>query len=85
MDCENNCVVFRSVSAYNTSITCSNCGHTDKRNRTSQEIFMCLRCGHTDEADVNAAINIRDRFLTGKYGSGFQPLDKIESLEIKIL
>lgn len=79
MDCENNRVVFRSVSAYNTSIMCASCGHVDKRNRTSQEIFMCLRCGHTDEADVNAAINIRDRFLTGKYGSGFKPLKRIRS------
>jgi hypothetical protein len=27
-----------------------------------------------DNADVNAAMNILDRFLTGKYGSGCKPL-----------
>lgn len=79
-DCEENRVYFRSVYPYNTSITCSNCGHADKRNRKSQDIFKCLRCGYTNQADENAAINIRDRFLIGTYGSDFQPLDQIKIL-----
>ncbi len=80
-DSEENRVYFRSVYPYNTSIKCSNCGYTDKRNRISQDIFNCLRCNHTDSADENAAINIRDRFLTGPYGAGFEPLDRVRSEE----
>ncbi|MHB8191425.1 MAG: RNA-guided endonuclease InsQ/TnpB family protein, partial [Ferrimicrobium sp.] len=40
-----------------TSLRCSECGYTDKKNRKSQAIFHCLSCGHTDNADVNAAKN----------------------------
>jgi putative transposase len=46
------------VDYRNTSQRCSCCGHTEKRNRKSQEIFKCLNCGHEENADVNAAINI---------------------------
>ncbi|MHB8189887.1 MAG: RNA-guided endonuclease InsQ/TnpB family protein [Ferrimicrobium sp.] len=41
-----------------TSLRCSECGYTDKRNRKSQAIFCCLSCNYTDNADVNAARNI---------------------------
>ena len=46
------------VDYRNTSQRCSCCGHTEKRNRKSQEFFKCLNCGHEENADVNAAINI---------------------------
>ena len=67
--CEENRVSFRSVSPYNTSITCSNCGHADRMNRQSQECFCCQKCGHADNADLNASKNILSRFVLGKYGS----------------
>lgn len=67
--CEENRVSFRTVSPYNTSITCSNCSHVDKMNRQSQECFCCLKCGHADNADLNASKNILSRFVLGKYGS----------------
>ena len=41
-----------------TSMRCSECGHTEPKNRKSQAIFCCLSCGYTDNADVNAAKNI---------------------------
>jgi len=69
---ERNRVSFRTVSPFNTSITCPICGLIDKRNRKSQEIFLCQSCGYTDNADVNAARNILNRFLTGPYGAGCQ-------------
>ena len=72
MKSEDNRVSFRTVSAYNTSIICNSCGHTDRRNRLG-EAFLCLRCGHGDNADVNASRNIRDRFLTGPYGACCKP------------
>jgi IS605 OrfB family transposase len=77
--CEWNRVSFRSVSPYYTSQKCSSCGHTDRRNRVG-EVLKCLGCGHTNNADVNAAMNILDRFLTGKYGSGCKPLKSSDTL-----
>jgi len=74
MGCEENRVSFRTVSCYNTSITCPLCGHVDKRNRNG-EVFLCLSCGHGDNADTNASKNILNRFLTGPYGAGFKPID----------
>jgi putative transposase len=52
-------VVF--VDARNTSRTCVECGHVDKRNRKSQAVFCCTACGHTDNADYNAAREISRR------------------------
>lgn len=46
------------VNPKNTSITCSKCGHKDKKNRKTQAKFECLECGHINNADVNAALNI---------------------------
>src|ERR1035437_3832818 len=71
--CERNRVSFRTVPAYNTSITCPICGCIDKTNRVG-EIFKCRNCNHTDNADVNAAKNILNRFVTGKYGSCYKHL-----------
>lgn len=44
-----------------TSRACPVCGCVDKRNRRSQAEFCCVSCGHMAPADVNAAINIRER------------------------
>lgn len=65
--CEINRISFRSVSPYYTSQTCPRCNHVDRGNRNG-EIFMCLNCGYTNNVDINAGINILNRFLTGAYG-----------------
>ncbi len=70
--CEDTNVSFRTVSPYNTSITCSQCGHAEKGNRHGQ-MFCCLKCGHQANADVQASRNILARFLTGPYGAGCKP------------
>lgn len=57
-------VVVVEVSARNTSRRCADCGHTEKNNRESQAVFSCKACGHMAHADVNAAINIRDRGMS---------------------
>ncbi len=72
MNSQANRVSFRTVQPYYTSQKCSACSHTDSKNRVG-EIFKCQMCGHTDNADINAALNIRERFLTGKYGSCYKP------------
>ena len=48
------------VPAAFTSQRCSRCGNTDRNNRESQAMFRCGSCGYQANADVNAAINVRD-------------------------
>ena len=52
------------VDPTNTSRTCPECGHVAAENRKTQDRFVCVNCGLTENADVNAAINIRERGLT---------------------
>jgi putative transposase len=49
------------VPAAFTSQTCAVCGHLARENRKSQAIFHCRACGHEANADVNAAVVIRER------------------------
>ncbi|HSA52110.1 MAG TPA: transposase [Yinghuangia sp.] len=44
-----------------TSQQCSECGHTDKRNRVDQGLFICRSCGVVAHADRNASRNIATR------------------------
>lgn len=46
-----------------TSQKCSNCGHIHKLNRKSQAKFKCTKCGYMINADLNAAINIKNKFF----------------------
>ena len=71
--CELNRVSFRTVSPYYTSQRCFQCGHISRGNRDN-ELFQCQKCGHAGNADINAACNILNRFLTGMYGSCYKPL-----------
>ena len=50
-----------AVNPAYTSRQCSACGHTCKANRKKQAAFACVTCGYTANADVNAAIVIRQR------------------------
>lgn len=53
------------IPAPYTSQRCSQCGHTDKRNRVGQALFVCQKCGFTCNADLNAANNIRNTNAAG--------------------
>ena len=44
-----------------TSQTCSQCGNVDKGNRNGIA-FECTACGYEANADLNAAVNILNRF-----------------------
>lgn len=72
--CELNRVKFRTVAPYHTSTTCPECGYTDRMNRQGT-VFKCLKCSHGDNADLNAALNILRRFITGPYGTCCKPLN----------
>ena len=71
MNCEANRVSFRTVSPYFTSQHCPACNHVDSNNR-SGEMFKCQKCGHSGNADINAALNIKERFLSGPYGAAYK-------------
>lgn len=45
-----------------TSQRCPVCGHTSQANRT-KHLFKCVSCGYTANADLNAAVNIRQVYL----------------------
>ncbi len=46
-----------------TSQRCHNCGEVRKANWKSQSVYHCSECGVEKNADVNAALNIRDKWL----------------------
>lgn len=54
-------IAVSTVQSYYTSKMCPICGCIDDENRTSQEEFNCVECGHSNNADINAAINIKNR------------------------
>ena len=59
--CEANCVCLHYVNPKYTSQTCSRCGNVDKGNRDGV-LFRCTSCGYEANADLNASINILNRF-----------------------
>ena len=53
---------YRSVQPAYSSQQCSHCGCVSPLNRRSQAEFACQHCGFVCNADVNAALNIAERF-----------------------
>jgi len=60
---DENGVFISNVNPRQTSIQCSKCDYIDKLNRQFKQ-FKCLSCGYENDADLNAAINILNRFRT---------------------
>ena len=58
--CEENGVRLTRVNAAYTSQTCSACGVKHKQSRQGER-FSCLSCGYQIDADLNGAVNIRNR------------------------
>ena len=54
-------IPVEKVDPYNTSITCRKCGQATAEFRNGSD-FHCRRCGYEVHADVNAAINIANRY-----------------------
>ncbi len=53
-----------------TSQRCHTCGVVRKANRKSQSVYHGSACGVAKNADVNAALNIRDKWLVEFMASG---------------
>jgi putative transposase len=51
------------IDPRHTSQTCSRCGYQARNNRRSQSLFLCRKCGYQLNADLNAAQNIREKYL----------------------
>jgi IS605 OrfB family transposase len=51
------------IDPRHTSQTCSKCGYQARNNRRSQSLFFCRSCGYQLNADLNAAQNIREKYL----------------------
>lgn len=56
-------IAVSTVQPEYTSKMCPLCGCIDDENRETQESFSCVECGNESNADLNAAINIRNRVL----------------------
>jgi len=69
---------YRSVQPAYSSQQCSHCGFTFPLNRRSQANFKCLWCGYEQHADVNAALNIAERF--GDAALNALPFRQVETL-----
>ena len=52
------------IDPRHTSQTCSKCGYQARNNRCSQSVFHCRSCGYQLNADLNASLNIREKYLT---------------------
>lgn len=59
-----------------TSQQCPICGHINKDNRITQEVFCCENCFHNNNADINAAINIKNRMEIKEYKNLLMKFDK---------
>lgn len=50
------------VDPRHTSQMCSRCGYQHRYNRRSQSLFHCRSCGYQLNADLNAALNIQEKY-----------------------
>ena len=67
--CRMNGIRVEFVDARYTSQKCSVCKTIDKASRKGNR-YVCRHCGSIMHADVNAAINIRDNYITRVMQSG---------------
>ena len=69
-------IVVSWVNPKYTSQQCPICGHINKNNRITQEVFCCEKCFHNNNADINAAINIKNRVFIKEYKKSLMKFDK---------
>ena len=62
--CEKHGIRVHLTSPCYSSQQCPVCGSIHKENRKSQEEFECTECNHKSNADLNASINLRNRFAS---------------------
>ena len=65
-----------------TSRTCPACGFISDKNRKTQESFKCIECGYTENADINAAINIKNRISITKLRKSLEVYSAVDKMFI---
>jgi putative transposase len=55
-----------ALAFVNPAYTSQNCSHCGLRGKRHRHQFTCPFCGHTQHADVNAATNIRTRYVQSR-------------------
>jgi transposase len=75
---EVNRVNDRNVSPFRTSITCPSCQNSDQKNRKDKN-FKCVKCGFEEHADFVGALNILNKFLTGKFFNSSSSDDELKN------
>ncbi|MET0344332.1 MAG: transposase [Polyangiales bacterium] len=58
------------VDPRNSSRECRVCGHVEKANRRTRDVFACKGCGHTADPDANAACVIAGRAAVDRPHAG---------------
>lgn len=56
-------IAVERIDPRHTSQTCSHCGYQHRSNRRSQSLFLCRSCGYQLNADLNAALNSKEKYL----------------------
>ena len=57
-----------AVALVNPAFTSQNCSRCGLRGKRKRHKFLCPHCGFSEHADINAAMNIRDRFTVLRDG-----------------
>jgi len=72
-------IQVEKIDPRHTSQTCSKCGYHHRSNRRSQSLFLCKNCGYCLNADLNASINIKQKYqaLVGTSFVGGLPSDSL--------
>lgn len=73
-----------AVDPRHTSQRCNCCGSISRNNRRSQSKFVCASCKHRANADLNAAKNVRDRYLVGWFSPSGGLLSESPSSQLSV-
>ena len=60
--CEKHGIRVHLTSPCYSRQQCPGCGAIHRESRRTQENFECIECGYSSDADLNASINLRNRF-----------------------
>ena len=75
-------IIVSIVNPEYTSQTCPSCGHISRDNRKTQETFSCVKCNYINNADINAAINIKNRVYISELRNKLMEYDKVNNMFI---